>query len=237
MSTNTEGIFITFEGGEGAGKTTHIAFLAEALREQGYEVVCTRDPGDTAIGEQLRNIVLNPENEEMSDMCELFVYEAARAQLVNQNIKPSLEKGMVVLCDRFTDSTFAYQARGRGIDADIVRQVNEIVCQGIKPQRTILMVSPDTAEGLYRATKETGADRLEAEGVDFHSRVNAAFEELAQAEPDRVRMVYSAEKKSVTAKRVFCALADIFPWMNDLLANPEFFERLDGKRNHHERRL
>ena len=234
MSTNTEGIFITFEGGEGAGKTTHIAFLAETLRASGYEVVCTRDPGDTRIGEQLRSIVLNPANEEMSDMCELFVYESARAQLVSEIIKPSLEAGKVVLCDRFTDSTFAYQARGRGIDEDVVRQVNAIVCQGVMPERTILMVSPNAEAGLHRATKDTGADRLEGEGVCFHTRVNAAFQELADAEPHRICKVCSAEKKSETSKRVFECLVDIFPWMRELLEDDEFFARLDRKKKHGE---
>ena len=109
------GIFITFEGGDGAGKTTHITFLAECLRKMGHEVLCLREPGGTAIGEALRSIVLNPENSAMSDQAELLIYEAARAQIVKETIIPALARGAVVLLDRFYDSTVAYQAYGRGL--------------------------------------------------------------------------------------------------------------------------
>ena len=116
QSAGRRGTFITFEGGDGAGKSTHLQLVAEALRERGQEVVCVREPGGTIIGEQLRQTVLDPGNYIMTDSCELLIYEAARAQLVSQVIKPALERGGVVLCDRFADSTVAYQAFGRGID-------------------------------------------------------------------------------------------------------------------------
>ncbi len=229
MSTNAQGIFITFEGGDGAGKTTHINLLAHALEERGYEVVRTREPGNTNIGEKLRAIVLDPAHGEMSDMCELFIYEAARAQLVNQVIQPALARGAVVLCDRFTDSTFAYQARGRGIAEDTVRALNAVACQGVCPDRTIVMVAPSAADGLKRALDVSDADRLESAGINFHARVNAAFIELVEKEPQRIRMVYSESQISETSKRVFEAVSDMFPWMLDVLNDTSYFECLDRK--------
>ncbi len=224
------GVFVTFEGGEGAGKTTHIRFLAEALEAHGSEVVCLREPGGTQIGEKLRSIVLDPANARMSDECELLIYEAARAQIVSEVIAPALDRGAVVLCDRFTDSTFAYQVRGRGLDEASVMRANEFACQGISPDRTVLLVAPSAAAGLVRATKNDGADRLEMAGQDFHVRVNAAFAELARRFPGRIRTVHSQERKSQTSRKIFEELADLFPWMDDALAAPGFFDGLDVKR-------
>lgn len=168
------GIFITFEGGDGAGKTTHITFLAECLRKMGHEVLCLREPGGTAIGEALRSIVLNPENSAMSDQAELLIYEAARAQIVKETIIPALARGAVVLLDRFYDSTVAYQAYGRGLPVSFVHQANVFACQGVHPCRTILLTTEAPAEeGLERATHHGDADRLEQAGADFHARVNA----------------------------------------------------------------
>ena len=162
------GIFITFEGGEGAGKTTHIRFLSEKLRERGREVVRLREPGGTAVGEELRAVVLDPKNDNLSDEAELLIYEAARAQIVAEVIRPALERGAVVLCDRFADSTIAYQVHGRGLDAAFVEQVNAFACQGISPDRTILLTTGGSARtGLSRATHR-GADRLERAGEEFH---------------------------------------------------------------------
>ena len=235
-STNdaAKGVFITFEGGEGAGKTTHIRFLAETLEARGREVVRLREPGGTDIGEKLRGIVLDPGNAAMCDACELLVYEAARAQIVDQVIKPALKRGAVVLCDRFFDSTTAYQAYGRGLDADFVRRANEFACQGIVPDRTILLVPPSTKDGLVRATKNDGADRLEAAGVEFHERVRNAFAEIAAADPDRIRTVYSADAKSATSRAVFAELVDIFPFMEELLVDETnaHFAPLDIKKPH-----
>ena len=229
-SEAARGIFITFEGGEGAGKSTHIRFLAEALRARGREVVCLREPGGTDIGEQLRAVVLDPANDAMADEAELLIYEAARAQIVAQVIAPALERGAVVLCDRFTDSTVAYQACGRGLSRAFVDQANAFACQGVRPDRTILMVTGGSAKtGLVRATHRSGADRLEQAGEEFHDRVNAAFLKIADAEPDRVRVVVSADRKSVTAASVFSQLADLFPWMAEVDA-PAFFAGLDVRR-------
>lgn len=211
-----KGMLITFEGGDGAGKSTHLYLVGEALRDHGYDIECLRDPGGTIIGEQLRQTVLDPGNYLMSERCELLVYAAARAQLVFQVIKPALARGAVVLCDRFIDSTVAYQAYGRGLDISYIERTNEFACQGVLPTRTILMLTGGNAEeGLDRATKDKHADRLEMAGNDFHERVLAGYVHLAQADPTRIRMVVSNEGKAQTARKVFNELSDLFPWMDD----------------------
>ena len=221
------GIFITFEGGDGAGKTTHLRFLAESLRARGTEVVCLREPGGTIIGERLRNVVLDPGNDVMTSECELLIYEAARAQIVGQVIRPALERGAVVLCDRYTDSTIAYQSFGRGMDRGFIERANEFACQGIYPQRTILMLTGGSVEeGLERASHRAGADRIELAGTAFHERVNAGYLKLAQENPDRIRIVVSDQEKPETARRIFAELADLFDWMADeTVCTPEFFAR------------
>lgn len=227
-SPEGKGIFITFEGGDGAGKSTHLYLVGEALRQKGYEVACYREPGRTIIGEQLRSILLDPGNFLMAQECELLLYEASRAQLVFQEIKPALARGAVVLCDRFTDSTFAYQAYGRGIDFDYVNRCNEFVCQGVKPDRTVLMLTGGGAEiGLDRAMEHKHADRMEMAGYDFHERVRAGFQELAEQDPDRIRIVFSCDSKEHTARKVFEALSDLFPWMGDpSICTDDYFEDL-----------
>lgn len=226
------GIFITFEGGEGAGKTTHIRFLAESLQAQGYEVVRLREPGGTDIGEQLRSVVLDPRNGAMTDEAELLIYEAARAQIVSQVIAPALERGAVVLCDRFADSTVAYQAYGRGLSVEFVERANAFACQGVWPDRTILMKTGGSAKtGLHRATHRSGADRLEQAGEEFHERVNRAFELIARDNPQRMRCVVSASRKSITAATIFQELSDLFPFMADAsVCSEEFFAPLDARR-------
>ena len=227
------GVFITFEGGDGAGKSTHLFFVAEALRQRDQKVVCLREPGGTIIGEQLRNTVLDPGNYVMSDECELLIYEAARAQLVSQVIQPALEAGSIVLCDRFADSTVAYQSYGRGIDRAFIDRANRFSCQAVWPDRTILMLTGGDAElGLERATHDKHADRLEMAGTDFHERVNAGYLQLAQEDPGRIRVVVSDEGKAATARKVFAELADLFPWMADpAVCTDEYFADLELKRD------
>ncbi len=133
------GVFITFEGGDGVGKTTHIELLAHTLKEHGHEVVCVREPGGTKIGEEVRETLLDPENKEMSERCELLLYVAARAQIVSEVISPALERGAVVLCDRFIDSTLAYQGYARGIDKAFIDSANAFASMGVFPHRTILL--------------------------------------------------------------------------------------------------
>ncbi len=224
--SNGPGIFITFEGGEGAGKTTQVNFLAGALRQLGCDVVVLREPGGTPIGEALRKVVLDADNSEMAPETELLIYEAARAQLVREVIVPALAADKVVLCDRFYDSSIAYQACGRGLPRNFVQQANNFACQGIHPCRTILLTMDAPAEeGLERATHHGNADRLEQAGVGFHTAVNEAFRQIASENPERVRVVSSDGSKPETARAIFKEVADIFEWGNVDEVFPEgFFE-------------
>lgn len=205
------GVFVTFEGGDGVGKSTHIRYVANELRLAGREVVCLREPGGTGIGESLRAMVLDPDNGEISSEAELLMYEAARAQLVREVIRPALERGAVVLCDRFSDSTIAYQAYGRGLPLDFVRRANAFATGGIVPDRTILLVLGNTRKSLARATGAGAGDRMEQAGEVFHSRVNRAFLKLAKRDPKRIRIVRSSSSRKATAAAVAAELADILP--------------------------
>ena len=205
------GVFVTFEGGDGVGKSTHIRYVANELRRVGREVVCLREPGGTGIGESLRAMVLDPDNGEISSEAELLMYEAARAQLVREVIRPALERGAVVLCDRFSDSTIAYQAYGRGLPLDFVRRANAFATGGIVPDRTILLVLGNTRKSLARATGAGTGDRMEQAGEVFHSRVNRAFLKLAKRDPKRIRIVRSSSSRKTTAAAVAAELADILP--------------------------
>lgn len=205
------GVFVTFEGGDGVGKSTHIRYVANELRLAGREVVCLREPGGTGIGESLRAMVLDPDNGEISSEAELLMYEAARAQLVREVIRPALERGAVVLCDRFSDSTIAYQAYGRGLPLDFVRRANVFATGGIVPDRTILLVLGNTRKSLARATGAGAGDRMEQAGEVFHSRVNRAFLKLAKRDPKRIRIVRSSSSRKATAAAVAAELADILP--------------------------
>lgn len=222
------GVFVTFEGGDGVGKSTHIRFLASSLEAQGYEVVCLREPGGTLIGEALRALVLDPAHESMSDEAELLIYEAARAQITAELIRPALERGAVVLCDRFYDSTVAYQAFGRGLSRDFVDAANGFATRGLVPDRTILLVLETADDGLDRAANRAAADRLEQAGSDFHSRVATGFRAIAEQEPARVRLIDSSGDRSTTSAMIFHELSDLFPWMRDAsLCNEGYFAILD----------
>lgn len=203
------GIFITLEGPDGCGKTTQAALLARALEETGREVVRLREPGGTAISEKVRSLLLDPANEGMSAECELLLYEASRAQLVRQVIEPALARGEVVLCDRFYDSTLAYQAGGRELDEGLVRAANALGSCGLAPDRT-LVLDLETEVAYARATKG-GVDRMEAEGLSFQRRVRDAYLRLAEAEPGRVRLVDATGDERAVAGRIAEALADLLP--------------------------
>lgn len=214
-AANAPGVFITFEGGDGAGKSTHIKFLAGVLEDAGLEVVRVREPGGTSIGEQLRAIVLDPANAEMAPETELLIYEAARAQIVTQVIAPALSRGAVVLCDRFTDSTLAYQGHGRGLSLGFIEQANAFASRDIVPDKTILMRCADAQEKHGRVSSREELDRLERAGGSFHGRVNAAFEELACAHPSRIGVVETSGAHSDTARAIFAQVAPFFPWLVD----------------------
>jgi dTMP kinase len=186
-------LFVTFEGIEGAGKSTHLRALAARLRSAGHAVVETREPGGTAAGDVLRRLLLGAEALPLTPFAELLLYLADRAQHVAEVIRPALADGRVVLCDRFSDSTLAYQGYARGLDLDLLRTLDAQARDGLTPALTILLDCP-VAEGLARARGRAGApDRFEREAVAFHERVRAGFHALARAEPDRVLVLDATE--------------------------------------------
>lgn len=184
---------MTFEGGEGCGKSTQVKRLAEHLRSKGVEVVLTREPGGTRLAELIRGLLKDEREDPPCDRSELLLFLAARAQLVRNVIVPALDSGKWVLSDRFSDSTFAYQGYGRGLPLDSLRLMNCFACEGLKPDLTLLLdVRPDVAAARMRrreAATNTSADRIELAGDDFHSRLRAGFLELAKAEPDRMKVI------------------------------------------------
>ncbi len=185
------GLFITFEGPECAGKTTHIQLLERYLAKQGKRVLLTREPGGTEIGEQLRHIVKHHVGG-MADETEVLLFAASRAQHVVSVIRPAIQSGMVVLCDRFMDSTTAYQGHARGLDMDFINRLNRFAVAGCVPDLTILMdLSPKES---VRRSKERETplgldDRIESETLDFHERVREGFLEVMRSEPDRVKLI------------------------------------------------
>jgi dTMP kinase len=188
------GVFITFEGTEGTGKSTQAALLAEDLRGEGRRVVVTREPGGTRLGEELRGILLGDGFEELDPTAELFIYMADRAQHVAQVILPALDEGKVVICDRFTDATVAYQGEGRGLRREMIESLNAEAALGLVPDLTVLLDFEDVAEGLGRAAernrrggKDGPGDRFERKEVDFHRRVQQGYRSLAKADPARYR--------------------------------------------------
>lgn len=184
-----KGIFITFEGNDGSGKTTQIRLLSDYLKQNGLEVVLLREPGGTPIGEQIRDILLDNRNQGMCAVAEMLLYAASRAQLVSTVIKPELAKGRAVICDRFVDSSVAYQGFGRSLGTDRVWQVNQLAIDGCLPDITFFMdVDADTAMARRNASGEE-ADRIESENMDFHRRVYSGYLELAGRFPERIKRV------------------------------------------------
>jgi len=181
----TKGLFITFEGGEGAGKSTLVTKLEKALKEQNRTVVVTREPGGTLLGEELRNIVLHRKGL-IAPNAELFIFLASRIQHLEEKIKPALKQGAIVLCDRFTDSSIAYQGEARGLGMDYVATVANLAVGGFTPDITFY-VDIDPKLGLLRMQKRgNGADRLERESPQFHTKVREGFQKLAKAHPSRI---------------------------------------------------
>jgi dTMP kinase len=184
-------LFITFEGIEGSGKSTHIRLLAAHLVSLGWNPMVTREPGGTALGRPIRQLLLDTTSAPVAPLAELFLYCADRAQHVAEVIAPALAARRPVLCDRFTDSTIAYQGYGRGLDLGVVRSLDEQARSGLTPDLTFVFDCPP-GEGLARALRRTGtADRMEEAPLDFHERVRAGFLALAAAAPDRYRVVSS----------------------------------------------
>jgi dTMP kinase len=189
-----KGLFITFEGIEGSGKSTQIVMLANYLKSHGNRVVLTREPGGTPIGDQIRKILLDPANKVLDPAAELLLYAASRAQHLSGVIMPALADGSIVLCDRFSDATLAYQGYGRGLDRKMIQELDRIVTAGMRPDLTLLL-DIDPAAGLARArgrNSSRGLDaeaRFENEETAFHERVRQGYLALADREPERIRVV------------------------------------------------
>ncbi|MFR8957163.1 MAG: dTMP kinase [Collinsella intestinalis] len=189
---SSRGLFITVEGIDGCGKSTQARLIAAALEAAGHDVLRLREPGGVKISEQIRAILLDPANAEMGDVCELLLYEAARAQLVHQVIRPALAAGKTVVCDRFYDSTTAYQAFADGLDRNMVSQANELAVDGCRPDLTLVFDLP-VEDALRRRSGREAEDRLELKGMEFQERVAAGFRAVAADEPDRVKLIDAGE--------------------------------------------
>jgi dTMP kinase len=170
-----QGTFLTFEGIEGSGKSTQAALLKDFLEERGLDVLVTREPGGSPIGEQIRSILLDPDNRGMVPLAELLLYEASRCQHVEAVIRPALEDGKTVICDRFFDASTAYQGYARGLGIEMVEELNLVATGGRKPDLTVVLDLP--------------VDRIESEAVEFHERVRQGYLRIADGEPDRVKVV------------------------------------------------
>ena len=186
--------FITVEGIDGCGKTTQAALMVDALKRAGYAVLALREPGGVALSEKIRALLLDPAYTEMSDTCELLLYEAARAQLVHERIAPALAAGTVVVCDRFFDSTMVYQGYARGLDLDMLERINAFSCRGLKPDLTILLdIDPELGmkRSLIRAAEGEALenDRFDSETLAFHTAVRNGFLTIASKEPERFRII------------------------------------------------
>ncbi len=180
-----QGLFITFEGPDGCGKTTQMKLLAEYLEKKGEEVVLTREPGGKGLGEKVREILLNYDGE-VSDRCESFLFLADRAQNIDIIVNPAVKAGKIVLCDRHIDSTVAYQGYGRGLDIERINMLNNLATNGKKPDLTFVF-DVDVETSMKRVGKEK--DRMESAGIDFHNRVRQGYLELAKQEPNRIKVI------------------------------------------------
>lgn len=201
--------FITFEGGDGSGKTTQLKALEGYLTERGKSCIATREPGGTSLGNLIRQVLLEVGKQPITSPTELFLYLADRAQHIHEVIIPAIKQGKVILCDRHTDSTLAYQGYGRGIDLGLLRSFNDIANQGIKPDLTFLFDCPveiglsRTAQRQSQATTGAGReDRFEREKVEFHERVREGFLELARAEPHRFRIIDATRSVEEIAREI-----------------------------------
>ena len=207
--------FITFEGIEGSGKTTQIQLLSVRLDRAGIEHVLTREPGGTEVGNQIRRLLLDPGNRDLTPLAELLLYQAARAQHLARIIIPILAEGKMVLCDRYKDATRAYQGKGRQLPEELVEQLNRLDLLALEPDLTLLFdLEPEAA--LSRASRRenaapSGQNRFEEEAMEFHRRVREAYRELARTYPQRIRVVEAAGTGEEVQSRVLAILKSTFP--------------------------
>jgi dTMP kinase len=207
MSTTSQGLFITFEGPDGSGKSTQVRILANRLRRDCYAVLETFEPGGTAIGQQIRRILLDSANQELRPATELLLMFAARAQNAEQRILPALAAGSIVISDRFTDSSIAYQGAGRALGAEVVLQLDRIICHGLVPDLTLCIdIDPETGLTRARARNQDEAaheTRLEEQALEFHHKVREAYHEIARREPERFKLIDGNEARDAVAAKIW----------------------------------
>lgn len=204
----TSGLFIAFEGGDGAGKSTQTGLLAAELEARGHEVLRTREPGGTTIGEKLRSLVLDHDQGEIDARTEALIFAASRAAHVNQAILPALNRGAVVLCDRYIDSSVAYQGAGRGLGTDIVLEINLWAVEELRPDLTVLL-DVEPLEGRGRRTQNGTEDRLESEPDSFHELIRGAFLERAAADPSHYLVLPARDPVGELAKLILAAVEEV----------------------------
>ena len=211
MTDESRGVFVVLEGGEGAGKSTQIAALARMLGRDGREVVTCREPGGTAVGERLRTALFATTEDDVppTPEAELLIFNAARAQLVEEVIRPALDRGAIVLCDRFTGSTVAYQHYGRGVPRDVVNAANNVATGGLRPDLIVLlMLKPE--QGFQRTGK--GRDYLERAGIEFHRAVARGFLEQAAADPDRWLVLDASKPEMQITHAILERVSGLMEW-------------------------
>jgi dTMP kinase len=202
-----KGLFITFEGSEGCGKTTHSKLVYDSLVSEGIDCVFTREPGGTKLGEGIRALLLHSDDVGISDASELFLFEAARAQVIEEVIRPALEEGRIVLCDRFYDATLAYQGYGAGLPIKMIKTLNKMVSGKIVPDLTILF-DIDTETGLDRASSK-GIDRMEKKDISYHKRVRMGYLKLAKDQPRRFKVIKVNATIEETQGKVLKEIGDV----------------------------
>ena len=210
-----QGKFITLEGGEGVGKTTNIVFVKEYLESHGVAVLQTREPGGTAMAEEIRNLLLKKNNEGICNEAELLMMFAARAQHINQVIRPALVQGKWVICDRFTEATYAYQGGGRNLDVSIISWLENLVQGDFRPDLTLLLDAPVDV-GMKRANDRAELDRFESEKIDFFNRVRTAYLKLAKLHSDRILIVNANQGLPMVQREIQDAIDDLLKSANEL---------------------
>ncbi|MFA5259970.1 MAG: dTMP kinase [Candidatus Omnitrophota bacterium] len=204
-----KGVFITFEGSEGSGKSTQAALIYKYLQERNRPALHIREPGGVKISEAVRKILLDVRNVRMTKECETLLYMAARAQLVEEKVLPALKQGLVVLCDRFLDSTIAYQGYGNGVDINVIKDIGRMVTQGTAPDLTFLF-DIETEKGLERAGQNK--DRIELRSLNYHNRVRKGYLKLAQEEPGRIKVIKVNKSKEEIHALVKKAVDSLLGW-------------------------
>ncbi len=208
----TKGVFITFEGMEGSGKSTQVKLLKKYFESQGREVIITREPGGVPISEQIRSILLNPDNKEMHPLTELLLYISARSQFFKQVIKPNIDAGKVVLADRSLDSSTVYQGYARGLQIKTIENLNNLVVAEYMPHLTLILDVDDIEQALSSAKQITGGDgdRLEQEKLDFHCKVRDGYRQLANDYPERIKLIPHSDIQTVHNKIINLVKENLF---------------------------